>query len=67
MRRVLLGVLVSLALTRAVSSLLTGVTATDPATFVAVGLLLAVVTLMASFIPAHRAVRIDPMDALRYH
>jgi predicted permease len=64
---VLLGVLASLALTRAVSSLLTGVTATDPATFVAVALLLAAVTLMASFIPAHRAIRVDPMDALRYH
>ncbi|MBT8461027.1 MAG: FtsX-like permease family protein, partial [Gemmatimonadetes bacterium] len=64
---VVVGLLVSLALTRAVASLLTGVTATDPATFLAVGLLLTVVTLLASYIPAHRAVRVDPMEALRYH
>jgi putative ABC transport system permease protein len=64
---VIVGLLVSLALTRAVSSLLTGVTATDPATFLAVGVLLTVVTLLASYIPAHRAVRVDPMEALRYH
>jgi putative ABC transport system permease protein len=63
---VVIGLLVSLALTRAVSSLLTGVTATDPATFLAVGVLLTVVTLLASYIPAHRAVRADPMEALRY-
>ena len=64
---VVVGLLVSLALTRAVSSLLTGVTPTDPATFLAVGVLLTVVTLLASYIPAHRAVRVDPMEALRYH
>jgi len=64
---VFVGLLVSLALTRAVSSLLTGVTATDPATFLSVSILLTAVTLMASLIPAHRAVRVDPMEALRYH
>ncbi len=64
---VVVGLLVSLALTRAVASLLTGVTATDPATFLAVGVLLTVVTLLASYIPAHRAVRVDPMEALRQH
>ncbi|MDP2469727.1 MAG: ABC transporter permease [Candidatus Palauibacterales bacterium] len=64
---VAVGLVVSLALTRAVASLLTGVTATDPATFLAVGILLTVVTLLASYIPAHRAVRVDPMEALRYH
>jgi ABC-type lipoprotein release transport system permease subunit len=50
-----------------VASLLTGVTATDPATFLAVGVLLTLVTLLASYIPAHRAVRVDPMEALRHH
>ena len=64
---VVVGFLASLALTRAVSSLLTGVTATDPATFLGVGVLLTVVTLLASYIPAHRAVRVDPMEALRHH
>jgi len=64
---VVVGLLASLALTRAVASLLTGVTATDPATFLAVGVLLTLVTLLASYIPAHRAVRVDPMEALRHH
>jgi ABC-type antimicrobial peptide transport system permease subunit len=64
---VVVGFLASLALTRAVASLLTGVTATDPATFLAVGVLLTVVTLLASYIPAHRAVQVDPMEALRHH
>ena len=49
-----------------VAGLLTGVTPTDPPTFVAVGALLTVVTVLASYIPAHRAVRVDPMEALRY-
>jgi predicted permease len=63
---VVVGLLTSLALTRVVAGLLTGVTATDPPTFVAVGALLTVVTVLASYIPAHRAVRVDPMEALRY-
>jgi putative ABC transport system permease protein len=63
---VAVGLFVSLALTRTVAGLLTGVTATDPPTFLAVGALLTVVTLVASYIPAHRAVRVDPMEALRY-
>lgn len=63
---VVVGLLTSLALTRVVAGLLTGVTATDPPTFLAVGALLTVVTVLASYIPAHRAVRVDPMEALRY-
>ncbi|HUK30932.1 MAG TPA: FtsX-like permease family protein, partial [Candidatus Acidoferrum sp.] len=63
---VLLGLAVSFFLTNLIRSLLFGVRPTDPATFVAVGLLLIGVSLFASYIPARRAMRVDPMVALRY-
>src|SRR5579864_1214801 len=56
----------SLALTRLIQSQLWGVTATDPATFVIVSLLLILVSLTATFIPTRRAVQVDPTVALRY-
>ena len=59
------GVLGSLAVTRFLSRLLFGVSATDPATFVAVALLLVAVAALASFLPARRATAGDPMLALR--
>ncbi|HEX8831353.1 MAG TPA: FtsX-like permease family protein, partial [Longimicrobium sp.] len=60
-----LGLVLSLALTRLLRSLLFGVTTTDPVTFLLVPLVLAAVALLASYVPASRAARVDPAIALR--
>ncbi len=60
------GLVGSLALARLTASLVTGVSSTDPLTYAAVGGLLLAVTALASLVPARRAVRVNPMDALRY-
>jgi putative ABC transport system permease protein len=63
---VAIGIVGGLMLTRLMSGLLYGVRATDPVTYGAVALLLMFVALAACFIPARRAMRVDPMVALRY-
>jgi len=61
-----IGLLLAAATTRVLSSLLFGVRPTDPATFAAVSLLIAIIACLASYIPARRATKVDPMVALRY-
>jgi predicted permease len=61
-----IGIVVAAAATRLIRSLLYGITASDPLTFVSVALLLICVVLLACFVPAWRAMRVDPMVTLRH-
>ena len=60
------GIAGAFAAARLLSSLLFGVTPTDPLTFLGVSVLLVIVAVLASWLPASRATKVDPMEALRY-
>jgi predicted permease len=63
---ILLGIAAAAGLTRYVEGMLFGLTPLDPATFIAVSVLFTVVALLASYLPARRATKVDPLVALRY-
>jgi putative ABC transport system permease protein len=63
---VVIGLGAALILSQVMSSLLFGVSANDPTTFIIISLILVSVAVLASYVPALRATRVDPMFALRY-
>ncbi|HTV56088.1 MAG TPA: ABC transporter permease, partial [Terriglobia bacterium] len=63
---VLIGIIGSLAITRVMASMLYGISAHDPLTYAVVAFIIAAVALLACYVPAHRATKVDPIVALRY-
>jgi putative ABC transport system permease protein len=62
----LVGIVLAILVARAMAKLLLGLAATDPLTYAVVTILLAAAALLASYLPVRRAMRVDPMVALRY-
>jgi putative ABC transport system permease protein len=60
------GIAIALAATRVMTTLLFGVTATDPLTFASICLVIGTIALVASYVPANRATKVDPLVAIRY-
>jgi putative ABC transport system permease protein len=63
---IIIGLVTTIMLTRLMSGLLFGVSASDPVTLVAISLLILLIALIASYVPAWRATKLDPLIALRY-
>ena len=63
---VAVGLLAAFGLTRLLTGMVYGVSTTDPATFAAIAILLIVIASLASYLPARRATKVDPLEALRY-
>jgi putative ABC transport system permease protein len=60
------GIAIALATTRLMTTLLFGITATDPVTFVSICIIIGAIALIASYVPANRATKVDPLVAIRY-
>jgi putative ABC transport system permease protein len=63
---IVLGVAGALGLTRLLRTMLYGVSSTDPLTFISVAALLGAIAMLACYVPARRAMKVDPMEALRH-
>jgi ABC-type antimicrobial peptide transport system permease subunit len=66
MAGIIVGLVGAFALTRLMRTMLYGVRPTDPLTFTAVAALLAAIAMLACYVPARRAMKVDPMEALRH-